>query len=123
MLVHGAITIAIWPSGDARVEDLLDHKTEIRSLRPDLVPLGFDPLLDAGNDIVVGAEGEHVRMEQRPRRGVVDVADIARESFQPLVEEARDFRVRDRQGNPWVLQKKSSFRDAPSRQNSDAILR
>jgi len=82
---------------------LLKHETEVGGLRPDIVPLRRHPLVEPGDDVVVRAEGKYVRMEQRPRRGVVDLADEASEGFKPVAEEARDFRVRDRQGVHGVL--------------------
>ena len=69
---------------------LLKDETEVGGLRPDIVPLHGDPLINARDDVVVRPEGKHVRVEQRPCRGVVDLTDIAREGFQPLAEELRD---------------------------------
>ena len=94
--------------GGRQNRGMLKDETKIGDLRPDIVPLRRDLLIEAGDDIVVGAEGQHIRMEQRPRRGVVDLTDIAREGLQPLVEELRQLRVRGRQGVHRLLQLRPS---------------
>jgi hypothetical protein len=83
--------------GGRQNRGLLKDETEVGGLRPDIVPLRRDPFVQAGEDIVVRTEGKHVGVEQRPRRGVVDLADVAREGFQPLAEELSQLRVRGRQ--------------------------
>ncbi len=60
--------------GRRQNRSLLQHETEVCRLRPDIVPLRRNPLVQPGDDIVVRAEGEHLRVKERPRRGVVDVA-------------------------------------------------
>jgi len=90
--------------GGRQNRGLLKDETEVGGLRPDFVPLRCDPFVEARDDIVVRTEGKHLRMEQRPRRGVVDLADVAREGFQPLAEELRQLRVRGRQGVHCLLQ-------------------
>ena len=57
--------------------DLIEDETEVGRLRPDIVPLRVLPGFQPGDHVAVGAEGEHVGMEQRPRRRVVDLAHIA----------------------------------------------
>jgi len=82
---------------------LLKDEAEVSGLRPDIVPLRRDPFIQARDDIVVRAEGKHIRMKERPRRGVVDLTDIAREGFQPLAEELRYLCVRGRQSIHCLL--------------------
>jgi hypothetical protein len=90
--------------GGRQNRGLLEDETKVGGLRPDFVPLRRDPFVEAGDDIVVRTEGKHVGVKQRPRRGVVDLADVAREGFEPLVEELRQLRIRGRQGVHCLLQ-------------------
>jgi hypothetical protein len=60
-------------------------------------------LIEAWDDIVMRAEGQHIRMEERPRRSIIDLADIAREGFQPLAEELHQLSVRNWQRGHCLL--------------------
>ena len=62
---------------------LVEIKAEPVGARPDIVPLGGHPLINAGDHVAMGAEGQNLRMEQRPGGRVVNIADKGGKPVEP----------------------------------------
>jgi len=74
------------PVGRDDGADIVQAEAEPRGDRPDIAPLRALDRLATGDEILEGAERDHILGEQRMRTGEIDRADLLGQPLEPLFD-------------------------------------